>query len=69
VEIPAVVYLLVWFVSQFFSGVLSLGAQSMGGVAYWAHIGGFAAGLLLVKLFARRPRAQYRWYPDEYHPW
>jgi membrane associated rhomboid family serine protease len=69
VEIPAVVYLLVWFVSQFFSGVLSLGAQAMGGVAYWAHIGGFVAGLLLVNVFARRPRAQYRWYPDEYHPW
>jgi membrane associated rhomboid family serine protease len=69
VEIPAVIYLVVWFISQFFSGVMSLGAQAVGGVAYWAHIGGFVAGLLLVKLFARRPPAQYRWYPDEYQPW
>lgn len=69
VEIPAVVYLVFWFVSQLFSGVLSLGAQAIGGVAYWAHVGGFVTGLLLVKLFARRPRVHYRWYPDEYHPW
>jgi membrane associated rhomboid family serine protease len=69
VEVPAVIYLVVWFVTQFFSGVLSLGVDTMGGVAYWAHIGGFAVGLLLVWLFARRPRAHYRWYPDEYQPW
>jgi membrane associated rhomboid family serine protease len=68
-EIPAVFYLVVWFISQFFSGVLSLGAQSAGGVAYWAHIGGFVAGLLFSWLFTRRPAAQTRWYPDEYHPW
>jgi membrane associated rhomboid family serine protease len=69
VEIPAVVYLVVWFISQFFSGVMSLGAQAVGGVAYWAHIAGFVAGLLLAKVFARRPRAEYRWYPDEVQPW
>jgi membrane associated rhomboid family serine protease len=71
VEIPAVVYLLVWFGSQFFNGVLSLGMQTTatGGVAWWAHIGGFAAGLLLVMAFARRQRAQTRWHADEYYPW
>lgn len=70
VEIPALFYLGFWFVSQFFSGVASLGmAAATGGVAYWAHIGGFVCGLLLVGLFARRPRTHHRWYADEYMPW
>jgi membrane associated rhomboid family serine protease len=69
VEIPAPIYLVVWFVSQFFNGLLALEMTPIGGVAYWAHIGGFVFGLLLVPLFARRPRAYHRWYPDEYHPW
>jgi len=54
-EIPAVIYLGFWIVSQLFTGVLSLGiSMDMGGVAYWAHIGGFVVGLLLVKVFAKR---------------
>ena len=70
VEIPAVLYLLVWFFSQFLSGVLALEVSaSVGGVAYWAHIGGFVCGLILVWFFARRQRAYYRRYPDEYQPW
>ncbi|MBI3361662.1 MAG: rhomboid family intramembrane serine protease [Chloroflexi bacterium] len=60
VEIPAVIYLGFWFVSQFFSGVFSLGVTVGGGVAYWAHIGGFVFGVLLVPLFARRPRVEFR---------
>jgi len=73
VEIPAVVYLGIWFVSQLFSGLASLGlpeTASMGGVAWFAHIGGFAFGLLFCKLFtpARHP-AFTRRYPDEYYPW
>ena len=63
------VYLLIWFGSQLLNGVASLGTMAQGGVAFWAHIGGFVAGLLLVRLFARRPKAHYRWYPDEHHPW
>lgn len=60
-EIPAVFILGLWFVLQLFSGVGSLGvtdAQDMGGVAYFAHIGGFVAGMVLVGLFGgfRRPR-------------
>lgn len=70
VEIPALIYLGFWFVTQFFSGVLSLDVTATTGmVAYWAHIGGFVCGLLLVGLFARRPRAYYRWHRDEYYPW
>jgi membrane associated rhomboid family serine protease len=49
-ELPAYVILGLWFVLQFFNGMLSLGYANagMGGVAWWAHIGGFIAGLLLV---------------------
>lgn len=46
-EIPAVVFIAVWFVYQFFSGVGSLAHGMQGGVAWWAHIGGFFAGLIL----------------------
>jgi membrane associated rhomboid family serine protease len=46
-----------WFVMQLFSGVVMLGVPSgeEGGVAVWAHVGGFVAGLVLVKVF-ERPR-------------
>jgi membrane associated rhomboid family serine protease len=59
IEIPAPVFLLLWFASQLFSGVLSLGGASGSGVAWWAHIGGFVFGLLGVFFFARRRRVQY----------
>jgi membrane associated rhomboid family serine protease len=69
VEIPAVIYLGFWFVSQFFNSLFALEMPAaMGGVAYWAHIGGFIWGVLLVKLFARRPPTYQRWHPDEYRP-
>jgi len=71
VQIPAVVYLGVWFVSQLYSGVLSLGAASgveMGGVAWWAHIGGFVFGALISGLFGVK-RKKPRWYTDQYYPW
>lgn len=67
IEIPAVLYLGVWFLSQFFSGVLALDVSAAaGGVAYWAHIGGFVVGLLLVGAFARRPRANHTWSAPTY---
>jgi hypothetical protein len=57
--LPAVVVLGLWFVMQFFSGFLSLGfGGTGGGVAWWAHVGGFAFGLIVVKLLGgggRRP--------------
>ena len=59
-EIPAIIVLGLWFVLQLFVGVASVGvpdAQNAGGVAYFAHIGGFVAGALLVNVFAwNRPR-------------
>jgi membrane associated rhomboid family serine protease len=51
-EIPAVLFLGFWFVTQFFSGTLALGAgETAGGVAWWAHVGGFVAGILLLPFF------------------
>ena len=45
--VPAVLVLGLWFVMQFFSGVVSLGIADQGGTAYWAHIGGFIFGLVI----------------------
>jgi membrane associated rhomboid family serine protease len=70
VEIPAIVYLGFWFLSQLFNGTLAIvaGAQAFGGVAFWAHVGGFLAGTILVGLFAQG-RYVRRVYVDEYSPW
>lgn len=56
VELPAAVVLGWWFVIQFLSGLESLGMRSAGGVAWWAHIGGFVLGVILIKLWPQRPR-------------
>lgn len=55
ITLPAVVVLGFWFVIQLFSGVASLPyiTQDVGGVAYFAHMGGFVAGMVLIKMFAR----------------
>ena len=54
IELPAVAVLGFWFVLQLFSGVGSLGADvNGGGVAYWAHVGGFAFGAAVTWLFFR----------------
>ncbi|HHL73775.1 MAG TPA: rhomboid family intramembrane serine protease [Bacteroidetes bacterium] len=53
--IPAVVVLFFWFFMQLGSGLLSLGAGSGGGIAWFAHVGGFVAGMALVKRFVRYP--------------
>jgi membrane associated rhomboid family serine protease len=59
IEVPALVYLPIWFLLQLFSGVASLGAGAGegGGVAFWAHIGGFVAGPVLLLLLGgfRKP--------------
>jgi membrane associated rhomboid family serine protease len=54
VQVPAILYLGFWFLTQFFSGAMSLGASDAGGIAWWAHIGGFAAGIGLLRVFGRR---------------
>jgi membrane associated rhomboid family serine protease len=63
-EVPAIFYLVLWFFSQLFSGTFALaGPQQVGGIAFWAHIGGFVSGMLLCGLFVRRRRQSQ---PDEY---
>src|SRR5262250_1405851 len=52
VTLPAWTMLLYWFGLQFVSGLFGLMASEGGGVAFWAHVGGFIAGMLLIKLFA-----------------
>jgi membrane associated rhomboid family serine protease len=59
VDIPAFFLLLYWFAIQFFSGVGSVGdSASSGGVAWFAHVGGFIAGMLLVMLMPTQQRAR-----------
>lgn len=70
VDIPAVLFLGFWFFAQLFPGFLSLGAfgGAFGGIAWWAHVGGFLFGLVMVNFFAL-PRRDYReWYADEHYP-
>ncbi|MFM7719446.1 MAG: rhomboid family intramembrane serine protease, partial [Actinomycetota bacterium] len=55
-QLPAVLVLGIWFVLQFFSGVGQIGQTATGGVAYWAHVGGFAFGALAALLFYRGRR-------------
>jgi membrane associated rhomboid family serine protease len=51
-ELPAVVVLVMWFLLQLLRGVASLGVEvARGGVAYWAHAGGFLVGIVLVMLW------------------
>jgi membrane associated rhomboid family serine protease len=58
--VPASIVLGLWFILQLFSGVISLGGpDDVGGVAFWAHIGGFVAGVVLAKLLANRRRPEY----------
>jgi membrane associated rhomboid family serine protease len=61
--LPAAVVLGFWFVFQLFDGVAALGGADVGGVAVWAHIGGFVAGMLMAKLIPieRRTRQAYAW--------
>jgi membrane associated rhomboid family serine protease len=54
VPIPAVFILGYWFLLQFLAGIDALGASAKGGVAVWAHVGGFLLGVLLTQLLRRR---------------
>ena len=54
VPIPAVFILALWFVMQFVSGVSSLGMAATGGVAWWAHVGGFLLGMGITSVARRR---------------
>lgn len=52
VVLPALLWIGIWFLMQFISALISINHLSMGGVAWFAHIGGFLTGILLTKLFS-----------------
>jgi len=56
IELPAAFFLGIWFVIQFISAALASG-EVAGGIAWWAHVGGFVFGILFLKLFGLIPRA------------
>lgn len=66
IEIPAIFFLGVWFLMQFVSGVGSIAttAQSAGGVAFWAHVAGFAAGVGGILVFRKRERQRVEWWNE-----
>ena len=67
VEVPAIFFLGIWFLMQFISGVGSIGAaigRNTGGVAFWAHVAGFVAGITGVGLFRRAERQRVEWWHD-----
>lgn len=66
VEIPAIFFLGFWFLMQFLSGVGSIAttAQSAGGVAFWAHVAGFAAGIGGILVFRKRERRRVEWWNE-----
>ena len=62
-EVPAILFLGIWFGIQLLSGTAALlGPQQVGGIAWWAHIGGFAAGVVLHRMFLprRKPTWEFR---------
>lgn len=66
VEVPALVFAAFWFFSQIIPGLLTLqAAPDVGGVAWWAHIGGFVAGWALAPILRRSHRHHRRFYADE----
>ena len=66
-EMPALIYLGFWILTQVFSGVLALATpEQVGGVAWWAHVGGFTTGIILHFFFVKRGDAYRRPVRDEY---
>ena len=67
IEIPAIYFLGFWFLMQLFSGAGSIAhtAGNQGGIAFWAHVAGFLAGLAGVFVFRRPERAGVEWWGGE----
>src|SRR5436190_522864 len=68
IEVPAILFLGIWFIMQFVSGLGSIvtvaRGQSAGGVAFWAHVAGFVAGISGVVVFRRPERQRVKWWHD-----
>jgi membrane associated rhomboid family serine protease len=67
VELPAFVFLIIWFAFQFLSIASQIGAKGdVGGVAYWAHMGGFVVGILLLWIMPKKPVYRTRIWMDDH---
>jgi membrane associated rhomboid family serine protease len=68
IALPAWTMLLYWIAIQTFGGLIGILGEERGGVAFWAHVGGFVAGVVLIKLFARpgdvAAHRSHRWRPE-----
>ena len=64
-EVYAVVFIGIWFLLQILQGTVALLEPTEGGVAWWAHVGGFVAGLLIGPLLYRPERGYRSYQPDE----
>jgi len=68
IEVPAILFLGIWFAMQFLSGVGSIATaatrQPVGGVAFWAHVAGFVAGVAGVFVFRRPERERVEWWDE-----
>ena len=68
IEIPAIFFLGIWFLMQFVSGLGSIASavsgEPAGGVAFWAHVAGFVAGVSGVVVFRRPERQRVEWWND-----
>lgn len=61
IEVPAIIVIGIWFLLQYLSAFLTMDDEGHGSVAYWAHLGGFAAGFLIIRMvviYLRRQQAQ-----------
>jgi membrane associated rhomboid family serine protease len=69
IEVPAIFFLGIWFLMQFLSGVGSIATaatrQPAGGVAFWAHVAGFVAGVAGAFVFKRPERERVEWWDRE----
>ncbi|HKC58123.1 MAG TPA: rhomboid family intramembrane serine protease [Vicinamibacterales bacterium] len=67
IEVPAILFLGIWFLMQFVSGlgsIVTVAARSTGGIAFWAHVAGFVAGISGVVVFRRPERQRVEWWHD-----
>ena len=65
INVPALVFLLIWIGIQTLQGFFTIGSEVSGGVAWWAHIGGFIFGIAMILLF-RKPRTHFDDFDDPY---
>lgn len=58
IYLPSFIFIGLWFLMQFLSGIMTVGAPDTGGIAFWAHVGGFIAGLVIAGYFGKKSYRQ-----------